>query len=214
MAKTNGTRGKAVAIVAVLALMLVLAPFQAWAAPVLGGIVTAAGGDVKVKFVSSDAAFRSFLQFYSPTTGTLVAANIFNSDTTAAGTEVNLGSFAPGTPLIFSIKVDENLDGIIDHEYFIGKGDGSSSANPLNPDGLAHATVDFAGAASYGFAANSARIGFEDLLGGGDLDFNDHIFDFIGLSTRTPVPNPTGLLLLGLGLTGMAGWSRIRSRKQ
>ena len=80
MVKRNRTLGKAVAILAVAALALVVTPFQAGAVPVLGGTIVAAGGDVMVAFVSSSASFRSFLQFYSPTTGTLVAGNINNSD--------------------------------------------------------------------------------------------------------------------------------------
>ncbi len=212
MAKRNRALRKVAAILAVAALALIVTPFQASAIPVLGGTIVAAGGDVKVAFVSSSAAFRSFLQFYSPTTGTLVAGNIYNSDATPAGSIVNLGPFAAGAVLIFSIKVDQNLDGTIDREYFMGDGSGSDSANPANPDLMAHAAVEFGGATFF-VGANTARIGFEDLFGGGDFDFNDHVFDFQGV-VATTIPNPSVLLLIGLGLVGMAGWSRVRSRRQ
>ena len=50
-------------------------------------------------------------------------------------------------------------------------------------------------------------LGFEDrLLGNSDRDFNDLIFAVS--SVRTQVPEPTTLLLFGLGLLGLAGLRR------
>jgi hypothetical protein len=51
-------------------------------------------------------------------------------------------------------------------------------------------------------------IGYEDrALAGSDRDFNDLIFAFAPLQT-SKVPEPTTILLLGLGLVGLAGLRR------
>ena len=51
-------------------------------------------------------------------------------------------------------------------------GDGSR-----NPDGIAHAVVDS--------RQNQAQVGFEDLFGGGDRDYNDLVFSFSNVSGGT-----------------------------
>ncbi len=55
-------------------------------------------------------------------------------------------------------------------------------------------------------------VGFEDLLGGGDLDFNDFEFQLTNVIDPPPAqaPAPTVLALLGLGLAGIG----YRHRKQ
>ena len=49
----------------------------------------------------------------------------------------------------------------------------------------------------------------EDLLGGGDLDYNDIFFDVQGVSV---VPEPFTMALLGSGLLGIGG-VRLRRRR-
>ncbi len=66
--------------------------------------------------------------------------------------------------------------------------------------GLAHGVVDDLG-------GNNYYVGFEDLLGGGDFDYDDHRFLFSG-GLRTDVPAPASVGLLGLGMLGFAAARR------
>ncbi len=51
-------------------------------------------------------------------------------------------------------------------------------------------------------------VGFEDLVGGGDRDFNDFMFRLTNVvdpaPAPAPVPEPHGLALAGLGLALLA----------
>jgi hypothetical protein len=123
---------------------------------VLGGQLFALGGDVKVEVEAATAGFVSELHLYSPTNsfGT-IALN------TEVGKVVDLGTFPAGTELVFGIFVRNT-----GNTFKMGPG-------TRNPDGLQHAVVD---ASSPGVAT----VGFEDLLNGGDRDFDDNVFRFTG----------------------------------
>ena len=208
--------GKTAVIAAVLLALMALAP-QAEALVPNGGTLSYIGtGDVTIRFLSSDAAFASYLTLYTasdlvtPLTpagtpcGGCPVGGIFNSDTTAPGTPFVLteaflqAHFAAGAEMVFAIQVDENLDGTIDHIYYMG-----SSASGRNADGIAHDDVTPGG-------PQLAIVGFEDIFGGGDLDYNDHIFSFFPVIITTP--NPGALVLVGVGLLGfaVADWKRRR----
>jgi len=57
--------------------------------------------------------------------------------------------------------------------------------------------------------SNTYWIGIEDLLGGGDKDFNDMVVKI----TPAAVPEPATLLLVGCGLIGLAGLGRKKFKK-
>jgi len=69
-----------------------------------------------------------------------------------------------------------------------------------NLDGIAHVSVDYA----EGSSSDLATLGFEDLFGGGDFDYNDAMFKLEGGIGLRQVPEPASLILLLLGLATAA----------
>ena len=106
---------------------------------------------------------------------------IFNNQATPVGTTFDLGTFTAGTELVFRIDVTNT-----GNSFFTGPAS-------RNPDLIEHAIVDDQ------FALNTTYVGFEDLFGGGDRDFDDINFSFTN-TTSNVVPAPATLLLFGSGL--------------
>jgi hypothetical protein len=129
------------------------------ATPIYGTMI-ATGGNVVVTFDSNDAAYMSEL-FLDGAYGDELGV-LFNNKTTAVGTAMDLGSFAAGTELVFKLIVHETGD-----VFYTG-------ADSRNPDSVAHAMV-YAG-------EEQVLIGFEDVFGGGDFDYNDLIFAFTNVA--------------------------------
>ncbi len=129
------------------------------ASGILGGsLIVQNTGNVTVTFGGSNAGYTSTLYLQGSSTP------IFSSNATV-GQTFSLGSFDAGTELSFSLAV-QNTGNV----FFTGAG-----AN--NIDGIAHALVESVG-------TGTLQVGFEDLLGGGDRDYNDLIFFFDNTETE------------------------------
>jgi hypothetical protein len=156
------------------------------AIPIVGGQIFSTGGDVFVTVLASDAGYTSELWLFEPGTDTYIALN------RDLGTTVDLGFYASGVELVFGLYVRNT-----GQTFYTG---GASR----NPDNVVHASVDG--------GPGAATVGFEDLLGGGDNDFNDAVFSFIIVSPRiAEIPEPTTLGLLGIALVGMSLAKRRKS---
>ncbi len=120
-----------------------------------------------------------------------------------AGDFVNLGNYKAGTSLDFFLIADGAAGG---KNFF-------STDLSLNRDGIVHAVSLAPDGSAY------LIIGFEDLLGGGDRDFNDLLFaveigkanveNLVGLSAPEPTLAMGAVLVFGL----LAGFTRRRSPK-
>ena len=190
-------------VIILCALLVGLPAGQASADPVLGGTLVYAGGDVSILVIDAAAAFHNFLDIYSPGGTMLIDLPIENHGdfgligvgdppfTLPAATIAGAG-IAPGDEVVFGIFVSDT-----GFTYLMGPGS-------RNPDGIEHAKVDDLGGGLF-------HVGFEDLFGGGDLDFDDTLFEFRGgLRVPSRVPAPAPLVLLGAALAGLAALERVR----
>ena len=166
-------------------------PCGAMATPVIGQQLYYEGGDITVTVLPYSAAYTSNLYLFSTGGGPVLIAN-----SSQVGTVVNLGNLATlygihaGDELIFGVLVLNTGD-----TFVMGPGS-------RNLDGIAHVSVDYA----EGSSSDLATLGFEDLFGGGDFDYNDAMFKLeggIGIALRR-VPEPASLILLLLGLAAAA----------
>ena len=151
-------------------------------------LLVASDGDVMLTFISKEAAHSSDL-FLSGSSNV-----ILNNQNTNPGQTFNLGSFVAGTKIAFEIF--NKTDGF---SFFTGLPSG-------NIDNTLHAFFRL-------ISEDTIQISFEDLLGGGDKDYDDLVFKIsnvkLGLAGNIPaVPEPATYLLM---LTGLLLVSRMKS---
>jgi hypothetical protein len=178
-----------------LAAIAMIAPLSAFAFPIAAAgtegnsILVGNTGDIIATYEGNSAAYSNDLYLV---TNDGIAGNdifLFNNHGSAVGATANLGSFAVGTELTFRLHVnDTNTD------YFTG-------AASRNPDGAAHARVEA------GWLPDTTLVSFEDLFNG-PFVYNDLSFSFTNTTTAQSVPEPTSILLLGLGMVGIAAARR------
>jgi len=142
------------ALIAVAGALVLAAPAQAQA--VIGGQLFATGGTVDIVVQPGTAGYTSQLFIVRPDgTRNNLALN------TEVAKHVTVGPFAAGKELVFGITVLNGGD-----TFLMGPAS-------RNPDGIAHAEVTQTGVRTF-------LVGFEDLYGGGDLDYDDNVFQFTG----------------------------------
>ena len=165
-----------------LVVMVLSLPTAAYAVPILGEQLFYTGGTVTVESLPVSSGFASELGLYD--SNFVRVLNIMNDEPPGVVVTFDPASFGflAGDELIFGIRVISDAN----REYFMG-------AASRNPDGVLHAGVDNLGGGIF-------VVGFEDIFGGGDLDYDDNRFQFEGAITPTAVPEPATLTLLGFGL--------------
>lgn len=169
-----------------------------------GLAVVAAGSGPVIATYQGTTAFYSSDLYLSMTAsspglgGPSFNTFLFNNHTSGVGTTVDLGSFAPGTELVFRLFVTNTGD-----SFFTG-------AASRNPDGRAHARVQA------GWTGGETLVSFEDLFGTpeGDRGFNDLSFSFANTTSAAAavVPEPSSILLFAPGLAALNFVRRARRR--
>ena len=154
-------------------------------------LLVANDGDVMLTFISKSAAHSSDLFL------TGAPDVILNNQNTHPGQVFNLGSFVAGTKLAFDIF--NNTTGF---RFFTG-------LPSNNPDNTLHAFFTL-------LNQDTIKIGFEDLFGGGDRDYDDLVFKVtdvkLGLAGTIPaIPEPGTYLLM---LTGLVLISRVKRQSK
>ena len=140
--------------------------------PLLGGQLYSTGSAVTIEVLPASAGLTSTLFLLDPEEVQIAT----NRD---VGTTKTVGPYGSGTELVFGIRVGGQ-------EFRLGPGG-------RNPDGIPHAVVDFG-------PDGCAIVGFEDLFGGGDRDYDDNKFKFCGGIApevpedpeEPPTPDPIG----------------------
>ena len=162
--------------------------------PIVGGrLLVANTGYVTATFLGSDAGYFNTLFF----DGDAADVRLFDKHSDVGGTPLNLGWFTAGTELVFRLDVRNT-----GNRFFTGDA-------ARNIDGIAHALA----VTTLEQQTYVTTVGFEDLLGGGDLDYNDFTFVLRNVIDPPPIPSPSALALLGLGI-GLLGWSLHRRNLQ
>jgi hypothetical protein len=157
-----------VVLIAALLVWAVWPAQPAAASTGIGGQLYSTGGTVTVTYNGSNAGYTSDLYLYSPSVIYIATGHI-----TPVGTQVTIGPFTAGDELIFGIYVWNT-----GHTFYMGPGS-------RNPDTQPHANVVQTG-------PNDFDVGFEDLFGGGDRDYDDILFHFSGSLAPDPVVDTDG----------------------
>ncbi len=170
-------------------------------------------GEVMAYFAGSTASFDNQL-------GMLIngvqSSSGFGLDnhSSAIGLEFDLGHVTKGDTLVFEMK-NNTLGGLI-----VYSDPSMNSAYDNGGPGLNHIySTAYTGSLGHNIP-NGTYIGFEDLRGGGDKNYNDETFVFTNVASTlssanaASVPEPSSIVVLGVGAVGCLLASAIRKRRQ
>lgn len=159
--------------------------------------------NVSVYFISEGAGYKNQFGWYDTATDPTLDGNsnmiwenasaLYSGGLLQNGSSFDLGTIEAGTEIGFFLKANgyNNPDG---YTYY--------TDDSLNPDGITHVVAGILP------ELGLLTLGFEDLFGGGDLDFDDVVFAIdIGVANATAMaaaaPEPEVWLMIMLGLVGI-----------
>jgi uncharacterized protein (TIGR03382 family) len=145
-------------------------------------VIVKADGNVTATFVDgAGAGLNNDVYLESPPNSLGI---IFNNHSTTVGTMVDLGTFTAGTELLFRMHVN----GDTPTDYFTGPAS-------RNPDNFPHARLDDLA------VDNQLLVGFEDLAGGGDQNYNDATFSLTNAVVgEVPEPGTAALAVIAVAV--------------
>jgi hypothetical protein len=162
--------------------------------PAIYNFTAAANGPLTAYFAGSSAAFEQEVGVL--VNGVQLGGFGLDNKTSAIGQTFTFGNVTAGDKITF-----------IDHVISTGNTFYSLASPIANPDGIQHAYSTLAAAGQISpLVPAGTYVGFEDILGGGDLDYNDTQFVFTNIA---PGPTP-GAGLAGLALLALYGAARLR----
>jgi len=165
--------------------------------------------DVRVYFIGEGAGYKNTLGFYTDgsndiTTGDaqLIFPNVTSNVSYMNATDLSNASANINFPLVPGDFVDlGTMDAGTELDFFLIADGASGGTNvystdaSLNPDGIDHVVAYAVEDSPY------LLVGFEDLFGGGDQDYNDVLFAIdigsVNVDALTTASEPSTVLLLG-----------------
>ena len=150
----------------------------------------ATAGEVMVTFLSKTAAYSNDLFLQGSTT------KILNNQTAFAGQTFSLGSFKAGAELAFNIFVNTTGETFYSGLASNNRDNMIHTAFELNPD-------------------NTVTMGFEDLIYGGDKDYDDIVFKLTNVQMSNAavaaIPEAQSYAMLFAGLFMIGALKRRKS---
>lgn len=158
--------------------------------------IASATGNITAYFFSSNASYSS--QIGLRVNGTSTGIFGLPNHGSSYGSSINLGNVSAGDVLEFELQV-------------LNTGASWFSNPSSNSDGINHVNATpFAGD---DIIPAGTHVGFEDLPGQSDFDYNDHEFVFtnVGNGRVAEAPEPESLTILGIALIALGVFRKKRA---